>query len=416
MAGLGYLLLLVAARDAPSRYAILRGIDKLMASKLTICMVSDDFLPAATGVGTHIKLLAPALVEAGHCVHVITTRRRNEPETEDWQGVHIHRVFTVPAYGFYQALPSGRTIRRILDEVAPDVIHHHYVGYMMGRVCGIARSRQTPQVSTYHFSSEVLTQPLLMRPFAPVIRRLLIYYNNKFDLVIAPSKKLVGQIASEGVRTPVRYITNPVVFDGTAGAKPAERGSEFTILYAGRLGQEKNIGYLLRAFAELLSRMPDSVVWIAGKGPELESLHRLCQSLRITEKVRFLGFLDHPTLSMYYAACDVFVLPSLVETQGLVAMEAMRFARPVIVTKAIVSAYELVEDSVSGYVVDPDSVQELSDRLVQLGLNPALRRSMGEAGYKRAEDFRPEIVVCETEAAYEMAIASHKDRVAGTIR
>jgi glycosyltransferase involved in cell wall biosynthesis len=377
-----------------------------MASKLTICMVSDDFLPAATGVGTHIKLLAPALVAAGYRVHVITTRRSNEPETEVWQGVYLHRVFTVPAYGFYQALPSGRTIRRILDQVAPDVVHHHYVGYMMGRVCGIARFRRIPQVSTYHFSSEVLPQPLLMRPFAPLVRRLLINYNNKFDLVIAPSRKLVDQIVSEGVRTPVRYITNPVVFEGGAAAKPAERGHGFTILYAGRLGQEKNIGYLLKAFAGVLVSLPDAVVWIAGQGPELDTLRRICRDLRIVDKVHFLGFLDHQTLATYYAACDVFVLPSLVETQGLVAMEAMRFARPVIVTKAIVSAHELVEDGISGYVVDPASVQDLTDRLVRLGHEPTMRRSMGDAGYLRAEAYRPELVVAETAIAYADAITA----------
>ena len=135
-------------------------------------MVSDDFLPAATGVGTHIKLLAPELVRCGHRVSVITTRRKGEPEIEQWEGLSIHRMFTVPAYGFYQALPSGRTLRRIFETVKPDLVHHHYVGYMMMRVCSIAEARGLPQVSTYHFSSEVLTQPLPMRPFAPLVRRL----------------------------------------------------------------------------------------------------------------------------------------------------------------------------------------------------------------------------------------------------
>lgn len=368
-------------------------------------MVSDDFLPAATGVGTHIKLLAPALVTAGHEVSVITTRRKGEPATELWNGVRVHRVFTVPAYGFYQALPTGRKVRQLLDELAPDIVHHHYVGYMMARVCGIAMAKKIPQVSTYHFSSEVLTQPALMKPFAGLIRSLLIKYNNKFDLIIAPSQKLAEQITEEGVRTAVRYITNPVVFEGGTAVRPADRSPEFTVLYAGRLGQEKNIGYLIRAFADLLRRPVNATLWIAGKGPELASLTALCAELRVSERVKFLGFLDHQTLAGYYAACDVFVLPSLVETQGLVAMEAMRFSRPVIVTNAIVSAQELVEHGVSGYIVDPASTQDLTDRLVSLEQNDGMRGSMGKAGYVRAEAFRPEIVVRETERAYAEALS-----------
>jgi len=363
-------------------------------------MISDDFLPAATGVGTHIKLLAPELLRKGHRVSIITTRRKGEPLEEQWEGVTIYRVFTVPAYGFYQALPSGRTIRDIFDRVRPDLIHHHYVGYMMMRVCGIAESLNLPQVSTYHFSSEVLTQPLPMRPFAGLIRRLLVSYNNRFNLIIAPSQNLALQIAREGVRTPVRFITNPVVFGGSAEVVPAERSSAFTILYAGRLGQEKNIAYLINAFAALLKTMPEAVLWVAGRGPEGPGLMSLCAQLGIGDKVRFLGFLDHPTLARYYAGCDLFVLPSLVETQGLVAMEAMRFSRPIIVTKAIVSAQELVEHGVNGYIVDPDSVADLTLRMSKLASDPALRASMGESSRQRAEAYRPELVVAATEVAY----------------
>ena len=76
-----------------------------MVKRLSICMVSDDFLPAMTGVGIHLKLVAPELARRGHQVSVITTRRAGEPEVDQWEGVTIFRVFTLKAYGFYQALP-----------------------------------------------------------------------------------------------------------------------------------------------------------------------------------------------------------------------------------------------------------------------------------------------------------------------
>ena len=376
-----------------------------MAKPLSICMVSDDFLPAATGVGTHIKLLAPELARRGHQICIITSRRKGEAEIEHWEGVTVYRVFTVKAYGFYQALPSGTTVRAILERIKPDLVHHHYVGYMMMRVCAIAESLKLRQVSTYHFSSEVLTQPLPMRPFAGLVRRLLVRYNNRFDLIIAPSQNLARQIAKEGVLSPVRYITNPVVFDDCAGVIPAERTPAFTVLYAGRLGQEKNIAYLIKAFAALLKSVPEAVLWVAGRGPEGPALESLCAQLGVVGSVKFLGFLDHPTLARYYAACDLFVLPSLVETQGLVAMEAMRFARPVIVTSAIVSATELVEHGVNGYIVDPDSVDDLTNRLQVLASEPATRALMGEASRLRADAYRPELVVDETETAYRDVLA-----------
>jgi 1,2-diacylglycerol 3-alpha-glucosyltransferase len=373
---------------------------------LSICMVSDDFLPAMTGVGIHIKLIGPELARRGHRISVITTRRKGEAEVEQWEGVTIYRVFTLKAYGFYQGLPSTSTVRAILARIRPDLVHHHYVGFMMRQVCSVAIAHKLPQVSTYHFSAEVLTQPLPMRPLRGLIRRLMVRYNNRFDLVIAPSQNLAKQIANEGVLSPVRYITNPVVFGDSAGVVPADRSPGFTVLYAGRLGPEKNIGYLIKAFSAMLQTVPDAALWVAGRGPEGSALEALCAQLGVGDKVNFLGFLDHPILARYYAACDVFVLPSIQEAQPLVAMEAMWFARPVIVTKAIVAAEEMVDQGVNGFIVDPDSVADLTGRLNLLAAQPAMRAAQGAASLLRASAYRPELVVNSLEAAYRDVLAA----------
>lgn len=376
-----------------------------MATPLSICMVSDDFLPAMTGVGTHLKLVGPELVRRGHRVCVMTTRRSGESDVEQWEGVTIYRVFTLKAYGFYQALPSTSKVRDIFEIVKPDLVHHHYVGFMMRQVCSVAQALKLRQVSTYHFGPEVLTQPLPMRPFRGLIRHLMKNFNNRFDLVIAPSKNLALQIAREGVHTPVRYITNPVQRP-PSGVVAAERTPGFTVMYAGRLGPEKNIGYLIRAFAALLKSVPEAILWIAGRGPEGPTLGSLCAKLGVSDRVQFLGFLDHPTLARYYAACDVFVLPSLQEAQPLVAMEAMWFGRPVIVTKAIVAAEEMVEHGQNGYIVDPDSVDDLTARLRTLAAEPARRAAQGEASRQRARAYQPELVVDALEAAYRDVLAT----------
>ena len=376
-----------------------------MNSPLNICMTSDDVLPAVTGVGAHVQRISKELAARGHRISILTTRRKGEPETEKWHGVTLHRMFTVKIYGFNQALPSSGTITRLIQRESPDFIHHHYLGILMKRTGVIAENLNIPQLSTYHFSSEVLTQPLFMRPFKRLIQKQVIACNNRVQMLIAPSQSTANVLKLESPHIPVRYITNPVGFSDQSNVRPAARNSAFTILYAGRLAHEKNIQYLLNGFQRMLASVPEAVLWIAGEGPMRSTLEKHAHKLGIASRVQFLGFLDAQTLATRYAACDLFVLPSLVETQGLVALEAMWFQKPIIVTDAIGCSAELVAQGDNGYIVDPASPADLAQRMAHLAGNPALRKQMGLAGRKRVMSAQTERVVDQLEEVYGQVCA-----------
>jgi glycosyltransferase involved in cell wall biosynthesis len=379
-------------------------------ARLSICMVSDDFLPAATGVGSHLQQICPHLAARNHQVSVITTRRRGEPSFEIWEGVRVYRIATLKVLGFYQGLPSTATIKQILGEVRPHVIHHHYLGMMLLQVMRVAKGRGLPQIYTYHMTEDHLTQPIPMRPFRTSIARQIVRCCNRSDLVISVSEALAGQLPDRGIRTPVRYISNPVGFPDQASVEPLPRAAAFVVMFAGRLDPEKNLPYLLRAFGALLTSIPDSMLWIAGQGSQKSNLCRLARDLAITERVQFLGFLGHDVLARYYASCDVFVLPSLFETQGLVAMEAMWFGKPLIVARSVVSARELVDEGHSGFVVDQTSESDLVRRLAELASDPERRADMGRAAQKKAAAYRPELIVEQLETAYFGVVERAQDQ------
>ena len=381
-----------------------KALSKLPVS---VCMLSDDFLPAATGVGIHVQRVSRDLIERGHRVSIITTRRPGEPALEKWQGIPVYRTFTLKLFGFYQALPSRATLRRIFKENAVELVHHHYLGFLMMRAEPIANSLGLPQVYTYHMTVDHLTQPWPMKPFRPIISRQIVAYGNRFNLIIVPAFDLIAKVETDGIRTPVRHISNPIAFDTTEHVVPVARPAGFMVLYAGRLNPEKNIPLLLQAFGELQREIPDVGLWIAGIGDQKARLESQCRSLGIEDCVRFLGFLKHHELARYYSACDVFVLPSLVETQGLVAMEAMRFSKPIIVTRAIVSAHELVTEDVNGYIVDPRVPAELADHLKSLACNPETRLRLGRAGFARSMKYSPARVVDALEEAYRAVLETH---------
>lgn len=368
--------------------------------KLSICMISDDFLPATTGVGVHVQCISKELAQRGHRVSVITSRRRGEPEFETWNGVRIYRTFTVKVYGYYQALPGCAAIRRIFDQEMPDVVHYHYLGFLLKRARKVADQFGVKNVYTCHMTAELLTQPLPMRPFRPLIERQITSFCNSCDLVLAPSRNLALQLAGKGITTRSVCISNPIEFDDNRDSAQPEQKRGFTVLYVGRLAPEKNVSYLIRGFAEFAARRQDAELWIAGDGEQRNQLERLAVALHIAGRVKFLGFVPHAGLAAYYSAADVFVLPSLFENQPIVALEAMRFGLPVLMSSSIVSSRELVDEGRNGFLLDLDSTSDLSGKLELLSGDELLCVKMGYNGRKKTEDYSPMKVVSQIESHY----------------
>lgn len=366
----------------------------------SICLVSDDFLPSATGVGAHLQVVAAELVKRGHRVSIITSRRPEQAEFEIWQGVKVYRAFTIKLAGFYQALPTVSFVKNIFKNEQPDIVHFHYLGFLLLRTLKIAKEFGLPTVYTYHMSEEHLTQPLFMRPFRALIAKNIIKICNQIDHVISVSKNLADQLPQKGIHSPIRYISNPVIFSKHPLCKSVKSESTFDVFFAGRLDPEKNIPYLLKAFEMLLKTRPNAILRIAGKGTQRSNLEKLTKDLGIEAQVKFLGFLTHDELTPYYENCDVFVLPSIFETQGLVAMEAMWFSKPIIVTDRIVSAKELVIHGDNGYIVNANQPEDLTNHLHTLASDKNLCKGMGQAGRQMAQAYRPEIVMDALEEVY----------------
>jgi glycosyltransferase involved in cell wall biosynthesis len=150
-----------------------------------------------------------------------------------------------------------------------------------------------------------------------------------------------------------------------------------------RLVAWKNIDLVIRALAEL--RKDDAYLIVVGGGPELENLQRLAVECGVTERTRFTGQIAEP--APYYAASDVFVLPSQIESFGNVYAEAMLMGLPCIgmrhnPPRILSSAEDVIPEGLAGYCIS--ELSELVERLKQLADNTKLRHEMGENAYRHA--------------------------------
>jgi glycosyltransferase involved in cell wall biosynthesis len=179
-------------------------------------------------------------------------------------------------------------------------------------------------------------------------------------------------------------------------------GSEPRLLCIGRLIPIKGHLVLLRALAQARLRVPDLVLDIAGRGPLEPALKSFARELGIEEAVRFLGFVSPVQRAIEDAA--IVVVPSLGEGFGMVALEAMERARPVIAS-AVGGLPEIVADGETGLVVPPADAEALAEAMVALAGDLRRSAAMGVAGRARAlAEFPPERSAARIEELYREAM------------
>jgi len=192
--------------------------------------------------------------------------------------------------------------------------------------------------------------------------------------VVCVSEKVREAIADDLVNTTVIYNgVNERLF-----SPGDEQTSPLLGLSVGNLIATKGHAELLRAFAEVMSSVPDCELEIIGEGPERASLARLSAELGIANRVRFRGKQPREAVAQGVAHCAVFALPSSYEGLGCVYLEAMSAAKPTIACEGQ-GIGEIIRHGTNGLLVPPRAQPELSAALRMLLQNQEFRRRMGDA-------------------------------------
>jgi glycosyltransferase involved in cell wall biosynthesis len=157
-----------------------------------------------------------------------------------------------------------------------------------------------------------------------------------------------------------------------------------------RLSRIKGHSVLLRALARVRDSHPDATaLFIGGVGTSADDavyqkeLSELAEALRVSQHAIWTGPVPNDRLPAFLAACDIVVNPCFHESFGRVIAEAMLMAKPVIATRAG-GAPELIEEGLSGYLVDPGDDQALASRITALLNDPQSGTMVGAAAAERA--------------------------------
>jgi len=161
------------------------------------------------------------------------------------------------------------------------------------------------------------------------------------------------------------------------------------ILTVGRLVRRKGQDKVIEAIPKVLERVPQAIYVMIGDGPEKENLKSKIEKLKLENEVLLLGEVSEEKKRAFYQLCDLFIMTPWqigadVEGFGTVYLEANQFGKPVVAGRSGGVA-EAVVDGVTGLIVDPENINQISEAVIKLLTDEVLAKKMGEQGRERAE-------------------------------
>ena len=356
-----------------------------MSSPIRPLHVGKFIPPPFAGMEAHLDTLLRAISgQADSTLVASEPARRGSPSAES-NGKY--RVLPIRSYATVASVPFSPGVLSVAKEELrsgrSNLLHVHAPN-PWGDLAVIASSADTPVVMTWH--SDIVRQQTLLKFYGSVQQKAL----RRADRIIVftprhyeSSRQLrVGNLENKVVAIPIGIdferldLVQPdlrqlALLKQWAAGRPI-------VLSVGRHVYYKGYHHLLRAVAKMRS---DAVLLMIGAGPLGAELIKHTVELGISQRVKFLGEVDEPTLAAALGLCDVFCLPSIEQSEafGIASAEAMAYGKPTVVCELHNGVNYLNQAGVTSLVTQPRDEQELAGALDQLVRDDALRARMGSA-------------------------------------
>ncbi|MDW7730295.1 MAG: glycosyltransferase family 4 protein [Bacillota bacterium] len=360
---------------------------------MKIGVFTDSFRPYTSGVVRSIELFSREFTAHGHEVYIFGP---DYPLLHPPKEEGVFRFISLPAPTmpeFSLPIPISVQLGPTIKRIGLEIIHVHSPFLLGSLGARAARRHRLPLIFTFH---TLYDQYVHYFPFAEEASRQVVQaigrdFCNRCNMVVAPSQLVVNYLRRIGVKAPIENIPTGVDLEefrnldkywlrDNYGIKDKEK----VLLFVGRLGKEKNVTFLLKSFEMILNRHPDTKLVMVGAGPQDKYLEKMCKEAGIRDKVIFTGVLPRNLIVHCYASSDLFVFPSVTETQGLVIGEAKATGLPVVAVRAFGPA-EMVKHGEDGLLTDP-SLPAFTNAILELLEDSKMHKKMSRQALKNVRE------------------------------
>lgn len=371
---------------------------------MKICIIITTYLPNVIG-GTQIATFNTAkfLAKRGHEVHIITRRFKDELKFEYRDNFYIHRLQFSKKYSYtFGTLIYFLKLLLLIKKLKPELIHAQKMKLNGCYAVLIKKILKIPCIIYARGSDIYLVSDL----YKKTLGKFIIKNSNKIVSLCEDMKKIIQRI----------YLTEVIVIPNGIDLslyidleKDKIRASlkfldnEKIIIYVGRLDKIKGVEYLIKSMRIIVEKKPNVKLLLIGDGSERTKLENLSNRLNLQKNIIFMGFLPNKTIPKYMIVSDIFVLPSLSESFGIVNIEAMYCSLPIVATN-VGGIPEIVVNEINGFLVEPKNPHQIAEKVILLLKDNKLRDKVSKYNRENAKEYSWEKVVDKLEEVYKSVI------------
>ncbi len=382
-------------------------------TSLRIGIFTDTYAPQVNGVAVSLQLVVNGLREAGHEVTVFAPRFPGYKDEEP-------KVYRIPSLKYlnkppiYVAVPGTPRTTWSLGRSHFDVLHTHSpltVGLLAYLTASV---RSLPLIYTYHTSITDYTHYVKVIGETHVMRYAARWFStastNLGDQIVVPSPKFERLLLSQKVKRPIHVIPNGIdlarfyknkpssLFHNRLGLNPDSP----ILLFVGRLDPEKNLDFLVDAFARVSSRFSSARLVFAGDGSSRAHLEAKAAASGVGQRIHFLGMVNRADLPDLLHEAALFLSASTTEVHPISMIEAIAAGLPVVAVQD--EAFEgMAEDGINGRIV-PSNLESFSDAICALLSDRARLEAFGKRSVEFSRKFSIEAQVKSLVNLYTQSI------------
>jgi len=381
------------------------------------------------GGGTYVQIITKELVRRGHKAFVISQYLDYEPEEYFDDGVLVRRIRIKGWHGYFTKIPLvgswlgrffriiesslaiNKTINKIHNEQKLDLVEFPESANFL-----YSLEVNLPYLVHLHVSSFTCKKYCVEKITLEdrLQRKLEGFFMKKAGFLTSPSMFLKEEVIKEFKidSSKIHVIPYPLDFDELNSIGESRKDEWRNVYYAGRIEKRKGVDILLKAVPLVIKSNPKVKFWLFGSSSNTLTLEEVKSFLKVNnveENVKILSHIPREELINTVRDFDLCVFPAIFDNSPYVIYEAMALGKAVISTRSFGGIPELIEDGVTGLLVQPGNVEELANAIINLLRDEKKSQEMGELARKKAEEYYDvKIITDKRLALYNTIIEKHK--------